>query len=120
MENHGDLDIVTNEFNSAPQVLISNLAEKKAIHWVKVNLVGTKSNRNELGATVKVVSGSQVYTKWNDGKSGYPSQSVLPLHFGLGDATRIDRIEVHWPSGTRQLVTAGLKANSTIEIVEKR
>ena len=48
LDNDGDLDIVTNDFNSAPQVLISDLAQKKNIHWLKVVLVGTHSNRNGL------------------------------------------------------------------------
>ena len=53
------LDIVTNEFNSAPQVLISDLSDRHAIHWLKVKLVGTASNRDGLGATVHVTAGGR-------------------------------------------------------------
>jgi enediyne biosynthesis protein E4 len=120
LDNDGDLDIVTNDFNSEPQVLISDLAQKKEIHWLKVALTGTTSNRNGLGATVRLYAGGQVYTKYNDGKSGYLSQSVLPLYFGLGDAKKIDRIEVHWPSGRKQIVTQGLRENQTLEITEPK
>jgi hypothetical protein len=120
LDNDGDLDIVTNEFNSAPQLLISDLAQQKKIHWLKVVLVGTRSNRNGLGATVRLQAGGQIYTKYNDGKSGYLSQSVLPLYFGLGDAERIDRVEVHWPSGQKQIVTTGLEENQVLRITEPK
>jgi hypothetical protein len=118
LDNDGDLDIVTNDFNSEPQVLISDLAQRKKINWLKIILVGTRSNRNGLGATVSVHAGGQTYTKYNDGKSGYMSQSVLPLYFGLGDATRIDRVEVKWPSGREQSVTRGLHENQILRITE--
>jgi hypothetical protein len=118
LDNDGDLDIVTNDFNSEPQVLISDLAQQKKIHWLKVILIGTRSNRNGLGATVRVHANGQIYTKYNDGKSGYLSQSVLPLYFGLGDATKIDRIEVNWPSGRKQAVSKGLHDNQTLRITE--
>jgi hypothetical protein len=118
LDNDGDLDIVTNDFNSEPQVLISDLAQVKKIRWLKVILVGTKSNRNGLGATVRLTANGQTYTRYNDGKSGYLSQSVLPLYFGLGDATKIDRIEVNWPSGRKQVVTKGLRENETLKITE--
>jgi len=118
LDNDGDLDIVTNDFNSEPQVLISDLTDRKTIHWLKVLLVGTKSNRNGLGATVRVYAGGQTYTKYNDGKSGYLSQSVLPTYFGLGEATKIDRIEVQWPSGRRQTIAKNLRENQTLEITE--
>jgi len=120
LDNDGDLDIVTNDFNSEPQVLISNLAQTKAIHWLKVVLAGTASNRNGLGATVRVRAGDQVYTKYNDGKSGYLSQSVLPLYFGLGGAKKIERIEVDWPSGRKQVLANGLRENQVLRITEPR
>jgi enediyne biosynthesis protein E4 len=120
LDNDGDLDIVTNDFNSAPQVLVSDLAQRRAIHWLKVVLVGTRSNRNGLGATVRVRAAGQTYTKYNDGKSGYLSQSVLPLYFGLGEATKIDRVEVDWPSGQKQVLTKGLQENQVIRITESK
>jgi hypothetical protein len=118
LDNDGDLDIVTNDFNSEPQMLISDLAQVKKIHWLKVVLTGTKSNRNGLGATVRLNANGQIYTRFNDGKSGYLSQSALPLYFGLGDATKIDRIEVTWPSGRKQVVSENLHENQTLTITE--
>jgi len=118
LDNDGDLDIVTNDFNSEPMVLISDLAQQKKIHWLKVVLVGTKSNRNGLGATVRLHANGQTYTRYNDGKSGYLSQSVLPLYFGLGESKIVDRLEVDWPSGRRQVITKGLEENQTVTITE--
>jgi hypothetical protein len=120
LDNDGDLDIVTNDFNSEPQILISDLAQRKEIHWLKVVLEGTVSNRNGLGATVRVHVGDRVLTKYNDGKSGYLSQSVLPLYFGLGDAKTIDRVEVNWPSGRKQMLTKDLHVNRNLEITEPK
>jgi hypothetical protein len=120
IDNDGDLDIVTNEFGAVPQVLISNLAQRKSIHYLKVRLTGTVSNRDGLGATVKVQAGNRNYTKYNDGKSGYLSQSSLPLYFGLGDAKSVDRIEVLWPSGRKSLLEKGTAINKTLEITEPR
>jgi len=118
LDGDGDLDIVTNDFNSEPMVLISNLSEKKPIHWLKVKLRGTQSNRDALGARVRVKADGQTWTQWNDGSSGYLSHSVMPLYFGLGDAERIDSVEVTWPSGRSQTV-ARPKANTQIEVIEK-
>ncbi|HXW16147.1 MAG TPA: CRTAC1 family protein [Terriglobia bacterium] len=120
LDNDGDLDIVTNDFNSEPQILISDLAQRRAIRWLKVVLEGSNSNRNGIGATVRVDAGGQTYTKYNDGKSGYLAQSVLPLYFGLGDAPKIDRVEVDWPSGRKQLVQTGLEENHTVVIREPK
>jgi hypothetical protein len=118
LDDDGDLDIITNEFNDRPQVLVSNLSEKRPIHWLKVKLVGTASNRDGLGATVKVLAGGKSYLRYHDGKSGYLSQSSLPLYFGLGNAEKADKIEVAWPSGAKQSVTKNLGANKLIRIQE--
>jgi enediyne biosynthesis protein E4 len=118
LDNDGDLDIVTNDFNSEPQVLVSNLAQQKQIHWLKILLTGTSSNRNGLGATVHVKAGGQTQTRYNDGKSGYLAQSALPLYFGLGDAEKVDGVEVHWPSGRQQVLAGPIPSNQTLVITE--
>jgi hypothetical protein len=119
-DNDGDLDIVTNDYHARPQVLVSNLAGRQSIGWLKVALRGTTSNRNGLGAMVRVHVKDHVYTKFNDGKSGYLSQSALPIYFGLGDARAIDRVEVDWPSGIKQVITNNLRANQLLTITEQR
>ncbi len=119
LDNDGDLDIVTNDFNSEPMVLISNLTENRDINFLKIKLVGTESNRSGLGSVVKVSAGGETYTKVNDGKSGYLSQSLYPLYFGLGDSEIVDRVEVLWPSGRKQVALGLIKANSLIELRER-
>ena len=117
-DGDGDLDIVTNDFNAAPMVLISNLTEKSRVRYVVVRLTGTKSNRNALGAVVKVTAGGTTYTKVMDGSSGYLSHSLAPLYFGLGAAPAVDRIEVAWPSGQKQTVEPPFELNSLIDVRE--
>ncbi len=117
LDNDGALDIVVSEFNARPRILVSDLAKKKKISYLKVNLVGTKSNREGLGAKVTVSAGTLKVTKVQDGKSGYMSQSDIPLYFGLGDEQKIDSIEVLWPSGVKQTVPHA-DPNGVLEIVE--
>ena len=117
-DGDGDLDIVTNEYGSEPQVLRSDLAERRSIRWVDVKLVGRASNRDGLGAVVRVHAGDRTLSRLHDGKSGYLSQSSMPLYFGLGAATDIDRIVVEWPSGVTQTVTEGLETNGLVVIEE--
>ncbi len=118
IEGDGDLDIVTGEFNDVPQVLISDLAQRGDVHWLAIDLTGTRSNRDGLGARVVVRSGDDHWLRFNEGKSGYLSQSSMPLWFGLGEHTTVDSVEVLWPSGARQVVTEGLEIGRRIEIVE--
>jgi hypothetical protein len=119
LDGDGDLDLVTNEFNGRPQVLVSDLAQRHRIHFLKVRLRGTRSNREGLGAQVTVVlPGGRRILKVLDGRSGYLSQSDLPLYFGLADAETADGIEVRWPSGRRQTVVGPITAGRTIDLVE--
>lgn len=118
LDNDGDLDIVTLEMDSQPQVLVSNLTERRAIHYLKIRLVGKASNRDGLGATVKVTAGGKTLTQFHDGKSGYFGQSSLPLYFGLGEATAVERVEVHWPSRQVQILSDHLPINQLLTIEE--
>ena len=120
LDGDGDLDIVTSDFNAGPQLLVSSLAESlDALSYVKVALEGTESNRDGLGATVTVRAGDSTYTRVHDGKSGYLSQSMLPLYFGLGEAQSIESVEVVWPSGRRQAVDGPLDVNTLVHIREE-
>jgi hypothetical protein len=118
LEGDGDLDIVTSEFGAAPQVLISDLAQRHDIRYLKVRLVGTQSNREGLGAVVRVTAGGRQQVRRYDGKSGYLSHSSLPLYFGLGAAEGVERIEVEWPSGARQTITEGIPAKGSLTVEE--
>ena len=119
LDQDGDLDIVTNDFNSPPMVLLSNLSERNAhLHYLKIQLRGTKSNRDGLGARVQVTSGGQVLTQVHDGQSGYLSQSALPLYFGLGNGDAVDQVVVQWPSGGRQVLAGPIESNQQLVVVE--
>jgi hypothetical protein len=118
MDGDGDLDIITNEFNNVPLVLESNLSTKTTIHYINIKLVGSTSNRDGLGAIVTVTAGGSKYVKVMDGKSGYLSQSAMPLNFGLGTATTVESIDIAWPSGKKQSVTTGITMNGTTTVNE--
>ena len=118
LDGDGDQDIVTNEFNSEPMVLVSDLAERKPINYLKLKLKGERSNRDGLGARVTLRAGAQSYTRVYDGKSGYLSQSQLALYFGLGNASLVEWIEVIWPSGERQVISGPIRANQQLEVKE--
>jgi hypothetical protein len=71
-------------------------------HWVAVKLKGTKSNRDGIGARVEIFAAGKRQTAERVAGSGYLSQDDSRLHFGLGAATTIDKLLVHWPSGREQ------------------
>ncbi len=120
LDQDGDLDIVTNDFNSPPLVLTSNLGERHPdLRYLKIRLQGQRSNRDGLGSKVQVTAGSRVFTQVYDGQSGYLSQSSLPLYFGLDGATTVDRISIQWPVGKMQVLEGPLKSNQTLVIVQE-
>jgi hypothetical protein len=86
-------------------------------HWIGIQLIGTKSNRAGIGARVEVESGA--LRQIDEVRSGgsYLSQSDLRLHFGLGAATRADRVTVRWPSGTVDTMR-GIPADRHVVIEE--
>jgi len=120
LDEDGDLDVVTNEFNSWPMVLVSNLSESKdPLNFLKIKLTGTRSNRDGLGAVVRLRAGDQTYVKVYDGQSEHLSQGLYLLYFELGDASQVDEIEVLWPSGTKQVVPGPIAASQSFEVKEK-
>jgi hypothetical protein len=120
LDGDGDLDIVTNEFGAEPQVFVSDLAQQRKIHWLEVRLQGTASNRNGLGARVKVHAGDRVLTKVLDGSSGYLSHSLMPLYFGLDEADKVDSVEILWPSGATQTVPGPVAVNRVLDVMEAK
>ena len=101
-DNDGDLDIVMTT-NSGPAVLLRN--DGVANHGLRLRLVGTRSNRDGLGAVVRVTTGSETQSQMLRSGSSYLSQSELLLTFGLGNKTQADRVEIRWPSGTVDRLT---------------
>ena len=118
LDDDGDLDIVLNDFNDRPQLLVSNLSERQNIGSLKLRLRGTRSNRDGLGASVKLTTSQGVFHRYHDGKSGYLAQSSSPLHFGFSADSKVMQIEVKWPSGLIQTLKDDLPQKGTFLITE--
>ena len=99
-DNDGDVDIAIAVVNGVP-ILLRNNGER-AGHWVTVSLLGTASNRDAIGARVTVRAGQRTITSEVGSGGSYLSHSDPRIHIGIGDATRIDTLEVAWPSGTKE------------------
>jgi hypothetical protein len=95
-DNDGDMDILILNMNEAPSLLRNDL--KGTHHWLKVKLVGTKSNRSAIGARVLARYSGRVQAQAVLSQSSYYSCNDSRLHFGLGQATTAD-LTIHWPSG---------------------
>ena len=101
-DNDGDLDLAVTE-NGGPAHLLRNEGGNRN-RWLQIRLVGSTSNRDGIGALVTVKSGSTTQRRYRRSGSSYLSESDPRLTFGLGDATRADRLEVRWPSGATQVL----------------
>jgi hypothetical protein len=113
--NDGNMDIVIEDIAGSPMVLRNRGIAGR--HWVSFDLAGTKSNRSAIGARVKVVAGGMTQTDEIHSGGSYLSQNDMRLHFGLGAATKIDRIEIRWPSGTIDTLT-NLPADHFYSVLE--
>jgi hypothetical protein len=96
-DNDGRLDVVINNMNAAPSLLRSQTRNQN--HWVVVRLEGVRSNRSAIGARVACVAGNLRQIDEVRSGGGFFSQNDFRLHFGLGDARRIEMLEIRWPSG---------------------
>ena len=96
-DNDGDLDILVNNNGQAPQLLRNDGGN--ANHWLEILLIGTKSNRDGVGARVKLKAGSFISCDERKGGMSYQSAQDPRLHFGLGGNVRVDSLEITWPSG---------------------
>ena len=88
-----------------PSQLYRNTSDKTG-HWVELRLVGTRGNRNAIGARVTVRAGGESFLRELNGGNGYSSASTFRLHFGLGALDRVEQVEVRWPGGQTELLTA--------------
>lgn len=120
--NNGRIDAAVTVLNGPPQLLMNitgaELAPAKRNHWLLLKLVGVNDNRDGLGTRVKLTTahGSQ----YNEATTavGYNSSSDKRVHFGLGDATVIDTVELWWPTGIHQVLT-NVKADQVLTIMER-
>jgi hypothetical protein len=100
--NDGHLELVVENIEGSPMVLRTEPDARN--HWVGLELAGTSSNRLALNARVRVTTGDLV--QWDEVRSGgsYLSQNDLRLHFGLGVHQKIDKVEIFWPSGKKDVL----------------
>jgi hypothetical protein len=99
----GRLDLVVTAIGAPAEIWMNESPGDN--HWLALALEGTRSNRDAIGASVKVVTKSMTQYDHVSSAAGYASSSAGPLHFGLGKDARADRIEIRWPSGTTQILT---------------
>ena len=114
-DNDGDLDILINNNGEMPQLLRNDGGNQN--NWLSILLIGTKSNRDGVGARVKITAGNLVAYDQRKGGMSYQSARDPRLHFGLGQHSEIDSVEVKWPSGAATKIEK-LKSNQIIAIKE--
>jgi hypothetical protein len=102
MDGDGDLDVVMTEVGGSPMLLRNDQAIGN--HHVRFKLVGAKSNRDAIGAWVKVTAGGESQWRQVMPAKSYLSASEFEVTFGLGPNTKIDAAEVIWPSGAKQII----------------
>ena len=117
IDNDGTLEVLINNQGERPSLW--RQPSKAPGNWVLLRLVGTVSNRAAIGARIRITAGGATqYAEVRSG-GGYISQNDLRQHFGLGAASRIDKLEVDWPSGRKQEMV-NLEVNRVVTITEPR
>jgi hypothetical protein len=115
LDNDGDLDLVI--CNLADRaVLLRN--ETQSGHWITLDLINVDGRRNPIGTDVRLEAGGRRQRRYIHGGVTYLSQSDRRVHFGLGDAPKVDRIEIRWPNGESQVVQ-NVAADRFLEIKQE-
>ncbi len=117
LDDDGDLDIVVANLDAEPTLLRNEGGN--AGHWLTVALRGTRSNRQGIGAVVQVVDDARPYAVRHLARPrrAISRRAIARVHFGLGDAKTMRRVEVRWPSGALQVLT-DVSADRVLDIVE--
>jgi hypothetical protein len=115
LDNDGDIDVVINNLDGAPTLLRNDGGNRN--NFLVVNLIGGKSNRSAFAAQVRVVAGDLVQIAERRSGGSYISQNDVRLHFGLEKRTKIDAVEVRWPSGVVEKF-ANIPINRLINVKE--
>jgi len=115
-DNDGDMDALILNMNDLPSLLRNDGGN--AQNWIKIKLIGTKSNRTAIGARVRVLTGTHAQIDEVHSGGSVMSQSDLRLHFGLGKALKAEVIEVKWPTTQKVERFTQVKANQILTIRE--
>ncbi|MFL6215442.1 MAG: CRTAC1 family protein [Blastocatellia bacterium] len=118
-DNDGDVDVLIMNMNEPPSLLRNdyNGARRGANNWLTLKLIGTKSNRSAIGARVRLKAGARQQMQEVSSQSSYYSFNDPRLHFGLGDNSRADQIEIRWPNGNTEIIK-DIGANRIVTIKE--
>ena len=100
LNGDGRLDVVVSALSAPAEVWLND--SPGGNHWIEFALEGTKSNRDGIGARLKVVAGGAAQYNHAAFAAGYASSSAGPIHFGLGSSKTVDLVEIRWPSGIVQ------------------
>jgi hypothetical protein len=115
-DNDGNVDAVVMNMNEPPSLLRNTT--RTGNHWLKLKLIGSRSNRSAIGATAWVMAENRRQRQDVLSQSSFYSQNDLRLHFGLGQASKADAVEVRWPSGLRTSYKS-VSANQTLILKER-
>ncbi len=115
LDNDGDIDAVILNANGVPTIIRNDSSTKN--HWLQIRLIGTNSNRDGAGARVRVVVGGKSQIAEVHRGRGYQGHFGAQLHFGLGDATHVDRIEISWIGGGRDELS-GIAVDQCIVVTQ--
>lgn len=102
IDNDGDVDVLVNNLDGAATLLRNDGGNKN--NWINIKFIGARKNSNALGAQVKVTAADLIQIKEVYSGGSYISQSDIRLHFGLGNKSRVDSIEVRWPAGKTEVI----------------
>jgi hypothetical protein len=102
MDGDGDLDVVLMQAGGAPLLLRND--QRLGHHWLRVKLTGTRSNRSAIGAKLVLKTANETLVREVNPARSYLSASELAVTFGLGAVTKVDSIEIAWPSGHKQTI----------------
>ena len=114
-DNDGDLDLLVTNLRASPDLLRNDGENRNA--WLILKLVGTRSNRDAIGARVKVRTGKATQIREVRSGSSYLSQNDMRLHFGLGRYKQVDLIQIRWPSGLHERLEK-IQANQILTLIE--
>ena len=114
-DNDGDLDIAVSNRGDYPQLLRNDGGNRN--HWLEIFLIGTRSNRDGVGASLKLMAGGLVRVEQRKGGMSYMSAHDPRVHFGLGSTTKVDTLEIRWPNGAVTKLE-NLAADQTVTVQE--
>ncbi|NNE66764.1 MAG: CRTAC1 family protein, partial [Pyrinomonadaceae bacterium] len=115
IDNDGNVDVVVEDLDSTPMILRNEGI--KGNRWIKFELSAAKGSPLAIGAKVKVTTGKVVQTEEVRSSTSYMSQNDLRLHFGLGNAAKVDKVEIFWPSGKVETLS-DIKADKIYAVKE--